>query len=250
MMWALPTPGSQARQAGLDLRDHPLVDHALGDQVAALVGRQTRDQALGFVPVAEDAGRVGQEHELLGLQRHGDGRGGGVGVHVEPAAVVVLGQRGEDGHDAGQAEVLDRLGVDLVTSPTRPRSIGSPLPSGSVSRRRRGTGWVLWCRPDGPAAELADVPDDVRVDLLGAAPGRRWRAWRRRCNAGPGPIGPPARRVHRAVIALPPPWTTTGRMPTVCMKTTSCSRARSASGSSMTEPPSLMTANLPWNVRK
>ena len=27
------------------------------------------------------------------------------------------------------------------------------------------------------------------------------------------------------VIALPPPWTTTGRMPTVCMKTTSTSRA-------------------------
>ena len=52
------------------------------------------------------------------------------------------------------------------------------------------------------------------------------------------------------VIALPPPWTTTGRIPTVCMNTTSTSRARSASGLSITEPPSLMTVNLPWNWRK
>ena len=50
-------------------------------------------------------------------------------------------------------------------------------------------------------------------------------------------------------MALPPPWTTTGRIPTVCMKTTSTSKARSDSGSSMTEPPSLMTVNFPWNLR-
>ena len=38
-------------------------------------------------------------------------------------------------------------------------------------------------------------------------------------------------------------------MPTVCMKTTSTSKARNDSGSSITEPPSLMTVNLPWNFR-
>ena len=42
----------EAVQAGLDLGDHAPVDHALGDQVAARLGGQTADQALGFVPVA------------------------------------------------------------------------------------------------------------------------------------------------------------------------------------------------------
>ena len=41
MMCVLRTPGLEAGQAGLDLGDHPLVDHALGDQLAALVGGQT-----------------------------------------------------------------------------------------------------------------------------------------------------------------------------------------------------------------
>ena len=45
-------------------------------------------------------------------------------------------------------------------------------------------------------------------------------------------------------IAAPPPWTTIGRMPTVSMNTTSIKRCVSASGSSITLPPSLITVIL------
>ena len=51
------------------------------------------------------------------------------------------------------------------------------------------------------------------------------------------------------VIAAPPPCTTIGRMPTVSMNTMSTSRCRSASGSSITLPPSLMTVILSRNWR-
>ena len=51
------------------------------------------------------------------------------------------------------------------------------------------------------------------------------------------------------LIAAPPPWTTTGRMPTVSMKTMSSSRWIIARSSSMTLPPSLMTVILPRNWR-
>ena len=58
----------------------------------------------------------------------------------------------------------------------------------------------------------------------------------------------PAASIAR-LIAAPPPWTTTGRMPTVSMKTMSSSRWRSASASSITLPPSLMTVTLSRNWR-
>ena len=63
----LQDPGFEAGQAGFDLGNHPAVDHAPGDQVAATAGRQTPDQAGGFILVEQDAGGVGQEDELLGL---------------------------------------------------------------------------------------------------------------------------------------------------------------------------------------
>ena len=108
-------PLLEAVEAGLDLRDHPLVDDATPDQVAALLGRQTRDEAAGFVLVPEDAGSIREEDELLGLERLRHGRRGRVGVDVEQLSLdlLVLGQRGQDGDDAGQAVVLDRLGVDF-----------------------------------------------------------------------------------------------------------------------------------------
>ena len=244
--------GLEAGQAGLDLGDHPLVDHAPGDQVAAVVGGEAGQEAVGVVAVDEDAGGVGQEDELLGLEGHGDGGGGGVGVHVvEAALVVVLGERGEDGDDPGQAEVDDRVGVDLghLADPAQVDRPAVGVGQGQPGPEEALVGLVVQAR--GPAAELADVADDVLVDLLGQHPGDDRRAWRRRCTAGPGPIGPRGPAFSIAwVIALPPPWTTTGRIPTVCMNTTSTSRARSASGLSITEPPSLMTVNLPWNWRK
>ena len=64
--------------------------------------------------------------------RLGDGRGGGVGVDVEQLAllVLVLGQRGQHGHHAGQAEVLDRVDVDLG-------HLADPAQVDRACRRRR-----------------------------------------------------------------------------------------------------------------
>ena len=100
---------------------------------------------VGFVAIHQDARRVGQEHELLGPERLGDGRGGGVGVDVqEPAFLdrLVLGQRGEHRNHAGQAEVLDRLGVDLghLADPPQVDRAAVPVGQGISFDGRRGTG--------------------------------------------------------------------------------------------------------------
>ncbi len=48
--------GFEAVEAGLDLGDHPLVDHPSGDQVAAVLGGQAGDEAVGVVAVGQDPG--------------------------------------------------------------------------------------------------------------------------------------------------------------------------------------------------
>ena len=159
-------------QAGLDLGDHPLVDHPPGDQVAAFVGGQTRDQAGGFVAVHEDAGRVGQEDELLGLKRLGDGGGGGVGIDVQELAflVLVLGQRGRTGTTPARQRFSIGGTSTSVTSPTRPRSTSAPSVVGQHELAAEEALMGLVVQPRGPAAELVDVPLDVGVDLLGQHP--------------------------------------------------------------------------------
>ena len=115
MMWVFWTPASRLVRQASTLGIIPWSITPWSIRSRHSVGRQTPDQAVGFVLVAEDAGGVGQEDELLGLERLGDGRGGGVGVDVQELAfcVLVLGQRRQHRHDAGQAEVLDRRDVDL-----------------------------------------------------------------------------------------------------------------------------------------
>src|SRR5438552_16473384 len=45
----------------------------------------------------------------------------------------------------------------------------------------------------------------------------------------------------------PPPWTTTGLIPTYLSSTTSRANSSRSSGSSIAAPPYLMTTVLPWN---
>ncbi len=162
----LADTGFQADQAGLDLGDHPAVDHALLDQVAALVGSQTPDQAAWFILVEEYARRVGEEDQLVSLERLCDGRGGGVGVDVQEPAffLLVLGQRGKYGHDAGQAEVLDRRDVDRVdlADATQVDPALRPVLQPQLLAVEALVSLVV--QPRGPAAELVDVTLDIGVD--------------------------------------------------------------------------------------
>ena len=71
MMWVFKTPASRLVRQASTFGIIPLVDHAPGDQVAAAVGSQTPDQAGGFILVHQNAGGIGQEYQLLGLDAPG-----------------------------------------------------------------------------------------------------------------------------------------------------------------------------------
>ena len=78
----LRDPGFQGIESRLDLRDHPRVDRAIGDQVAALFLGEVRQQGRGIMPVAVDARDIAQKDQLFRVEPPGDRSGGGVGVDV------------------------------------------------------------------------------------------------------------------------------------------------------------------------
>ena len=100
----------------------------------------------------------------------------------------------------------------------------------------------------GLAAQLLEDAAD-RPLICCTARARRWSASAGRCSGGPGRTGSRPASLMALLMALPPPWTMIGRMPTVFMKTTSVSRFRWAASSSSTLPPSLMTTILSRNAR-
>jgi hypothetical protein len=57
------------------------------------------------------------------------------------------------------------------------------------------------------------------------------------------------RRLSACSICGPPPWTTTGLMPTSLSSTTSSAKSACSSGSVIALPPYLITMVLPWNLR-
>src|SRR3954463_6057825 len=57
------------------------------------------------------------------------------------------------------------------------------------------------------------------------------------------------RRSMKLVISGPPPWTTTGLIPTYLSSTTSRANSSRSAGSSIAAPPYLITTVLPWNSR-
>ena len=136
-----------------------------------------------------------------------------------------------------------------VTCPTRPRSIGSAFARPArqlLAEQDFAASRSAGRRPGRPAGGSAD---DAGVDFVEQAHGRRYRGWPRRCSGGLGLCAVAGRHAAMArSMGLPPPWTRIGRMPTVSMKTTSCSVASSAAASSMALPPSLMTVSRSRNI--
>src|SRR3989344_1107688 len=151
----------------IDLGQHAAVDGAIGDKVLDLRDGQTREQ-LAFL--VQHAGGVGEQHELLGLERDRELAGHNVGVDVVGLAVLAHA----DGRDhrneiagveqryqsrinaadlAHMADVNDLAReIFFVGSLLQHHFLGADQPA------------VLAGKPHGLAALLADEIDDLLVD--------------------------------------------------------------------------------------
>ena len=99
-------------QAGRELRAH-----AAGDARQRAPPHVRRlglgDDAVGIGGVAQPAGHVGQEHDLVGAQRARHGARGLVGVDVVGVAVAVGADAGDD-RDVVLGHVVEHVDVDAL----------------------------------------------------------------------------------------------------------------------------------------
>ena len=169
----LQDPGFEAGQAGFDLGDHPAVDHALGDQVAATAGSQTPDQAGGFILVAAGCRRYRSRRRASRPECARATAAAAVSALTFKSRPSSCSSSASDG-STGTTPARQRFSIGgtstVVTSPTRPRSIRPfrPVFQPQLPAVEALVGLVVQAR--GPAAELVDVPLDVGVDLLGQHP--------------------------------------------------------------------------------
>src|SRR5262249_15822770 len=84
--------GAQAIEASVNLGYHSLVHHFISDELPAFFGVEAGEERIWVAAVAEDARRVGQEDEFLGLYMRGHRSGRGVGVHIEPLLLGIPGE--------------------------------------------------------------------------------------------------------------------------------------------------------------
>ena len=119
-------------------------------------GRVVRDAA--------HAVDVRQIDELLGLERRGDGSGGGIRVDVVALAVLIHADGGDDGDILVRAKGIEQLGVHLddVAHMAQVHAVGQRR----LLRHLNQSG-ILAAQADGLAAQLADLRGDVLVELAG-----------------------------------------------------------------------------------
>ena len=187
-----------------------MTPEAISSRASAL--GEMRDERVGVRAVAEDAGRVGEEDRLLGLQRPATAAAAVSALTFSQLPVGVERQRRDDRH-APVVRVMPFSSwySTRVTVPTRPRSIGLAVRARQASAARRsGFDIRLNRRPSppssrsrlGPSSALIsfeDADDDVERRVVGVAAAGDFFGVR------------PASAIARS-IGLPPPWTsTTGR---------------------------------------
>src|SRR5919198_5065750 len=145
-------------EAGRQLRAH-----AAGDAVEYgldLVGARLRHHACRVRRVAQPAGHVREEHDLVGAERAGDGAGRLVGVDVVGVAVAVGADRGDD-RDVVGGDVIEQPAVDALDAPDEAHV-------GPVRRRLAGDAEeraVVAADADRRLAVAVEAQDDVLVDL-------------------------------------------------------------------------------------
>src|SRR4051794_8800546 len=145
-------------QAGRELGPHPARDvlQRTGDLVRAGLG----DDAGRVGGVAQPALDVGEEHDLVGAQRAGDGAGRLVGVDVVGVTLAVGAHRG-DHRDVVRGDVLEQIDVDALDRAHE---------TNVLAARRRLAGHpeqraVVPAQADGGLAVAVQAQHDVLVDL-------------------------------------------------------------------------------------
>jgi acetylglutamate kinase len=93
-----------------DLRQHPAGQRAILDHLVDLLGRDAGDQLAVLV---EHARRVGQQHQLFGLEDLGDLAGDDVGIDVVGFAILADADRRDDRDEGAGIEQADQRRVDL-----------------------------------------------------------------------------------------------------------------------------------------
>ena len=157
-------PVARGVERRADLRQHAAGQRAVGDHFVDLLGRDPGDQLAVLV---EYAGRVGQQHQLLGLEHLGDLAGDDVGVDVVGLAILADADRRDDRDEGATVEVVDQRRVNLgdfadladVDQVTRIVLVFQHQLLGTDAVA------VLACKADGLAAVLVDQVDDVLVYL-------------------------------------------------------------------------------------
>jgi hypothetical protein len=149
-------------QAGLHLRGHAALQ--AGQHRLELVRGQRGDDRLRVGVVRVEPLDVGEHHELRGVQRAGERRGGAVGVDVVDLAVGVRRDPGDDRDATRRDDVQHRVRVDPrdVTDQTDVDGL-APDQRGALLGREQTR--VLPGQADGERPVGVDQPDELAPDL-------------------------------------------------------------------------------------
>ena len=211
-------PGSSASKHASTFGTMPPSMTPRRDQLAGTRPGQARDERARVGAVAEDAGRVGEEDQLVGLQRARRRRRPRC-RRSRSASRRPSSDRERRDHrdDAGSAQKSpEAVGVDARHLPDAAQVDRSP----SVLRQKqsfaeRGS-WTARCAGRRRAAEFAKLPNDAGVDLVLST---RTTIVQRGVVGVAAALDLPRRQGPAAAIArsigLPPPWTRTSRTPSV-----------------------------------
>ena len=145
-------------QARLELGAHAagdVVEHGLD-----LVGAGLADDRAGVGGVAQPAVDVGEEDDLVGAERAGDGAGRLVGVDVVGVALAVGAHRRDD-RDVVLRDVVEHVDVDTVDL-AHEADVLAAGPGLAADAEEQP---VVAAEPDGGLAVAVQAQDDVLVDL-------------------------------------------------------------------------------------
>ena len=115
---------------------------------------------VGSFGIAQPAGDVGEEHDLVGAELARDRAGGLVGVDVVGVALAV-GADGRDDRDVVRRDVQQDVDVDLLDLPDEADVLAARRGLAAHAQQRA----VVAAQPDRRLAVAVEAQDDVLVDL-------------------------------------------------------------------------------------